>query len=184
MKALYLQAATGVGADIGGKITTPGFVSRAALRYRGPASPAVATDLPIAYPPCRSAHASLPTVAAMSFRICRPRLLFGLLALAQLALGANAAHALSQAYTVEVRPVLNDLDVKIEHVAKSTMLVLNLTNNSPTRVRCDIQFDASPQTPRRSTRHIDPGQTGTSSLRAHRRWFSVRVDVVCVPSPR
>ena len=106
------------------------------------------------------------------------------LSLALLGLAAHAAHALSQAYTVDIRPVLNNLDIKIEHVANSRMLVLNLTNNSATRVRCDIQFDASPQTPRRSTRHINPGQTGTSSLRAHRRWFSVRVDVACVPAPR
>ena len=107
-----------------------------------------------------------------------------LLPLALLGLGAHAVHAQSQAYTVDIRPVLNDLDIKIEHVAQSSMLVLNLTNNSPTRVRCDLHFDASPQTPRRSTRHINPGQTGTRSLRAHRRWFSVRVDVVCVPAPR
>ena len=120
----------------------------------------------------------------MTSGITLPRSMLGLLSLALLVLGLQEAHALSQAYTVEIRPVLNELDIKIEHVAKSTMLVLNLTNNSPARVRCDINFDPSPQTPRRSTRHIDPGQTGTSSLRAHRRWFSVRVDVICVPAPR
>lgn len=120
----------------------------------------------------------------MTSGITRARSTLCVLSLALLGLGAHEAHALSQAYTVEIRPVLNDLDIKIEHVSRSSMLVLNLTNNSPTRVRCDIHFDASPQTPRRSTRHIDPGQTGTSSLRAHRRWFSVRVDVVCVPAPR
>ncbi len=123
-------------------------------------------------------------VAAMTSGISRTRSMLCLLLLVLPGLGPRAVHALSQAYTVDIRPVLNDLDIKIEHVAQSKMLVLNLTNNSPTRVRCDIHFDASPQTPRRSTRHIDPGQTGTSSLRAHRRWFSVRVDVVCVPAPR
>jgi hypothetical protein len=106
------------------------------------------------------------------------------LALALLALGAPTAHAQSQVYTVDIRPVLNDLDIKIEHVADSRKLVVNLTNNSPTRVRCDLRFDASPQTPQRSTRHINPGQTGTSVLRAQRRWFSVTVDVVCAPAPR
>ncbi len=106
------------------------------------------------------------------------------LALSLLALGAQAAHAQSQIYTVDIRPVLNDLDIKIEHVAQSRQLVVNLTNNSPTRVRCDLRYDASPQTPFRSTRHINPGQTGTSVLRAQRRWFSVTVDVVCVPAPR
>ena len=104
------------------------------------------------------------------------------LAVLLLALGAHAVHARSQPYTVDIRPVLNDLDIKIEHVAKSRMLVVNVTNNSSTRVRCNLHFDASPQTPLRTTRHINPGQTGTSVLRANRRWFSVTVDVVCVPA--
>ena len=106
------------------------------------------------------------------------------LALALLALAAPAAGAQSQVYTVEIRPVLNDLDVKIEHVANSRMLVVNLTNNSPTRVRCNLHFDASPQTPLRTTRHINPGKRESSVLRAQRRWFSVTVDVVCEPAPR
>lgn len=106
------------------------------------------------------------------------------LALSLLALGAQAAHAQSQIYTVDIRPVLNDLDIKIEHVAQSRMLILNLTNNSPTRVRCNLRYDASPQTPLRATRNINPGRTETSVLRAQRRWFSVTVDVVCVPAPR
>jgi hypothetical protein len=106
------------------------------------------------------------------------------LALALLTLGAPAAGAQSQTYTVEIRPVLNDLDIEIEHVANSRMLVVNLTNNSPTRVRCNIHYDASPQTPLRTTRHINPGRRETSVLRAQRRWFSVTVDVECVPAPR
>lgn len=113
-----------------------------------------------------------------------PRSMLRLLALSLLVLGAQAAHAQSQIYTVDIRPVLNGLDVKIEHVAQSRMLVLNLTNHSPTRVRCNLQYDASPQTPLRTTRHINPGRTETSVLRAQRRWFSVTVDVVCVPAPR
>jgi hypothetical protein len=108
----------------------------------------------------------------------------GWLAWSLLVLAAPAAQAQSQVYTVDIRPVLNDLDIKIEHVADSRMLVVNLTNNSPTRVRCDLRFDASPQTPQRSTRHINPGQRGSSTLRAQRRWFSVTVDVECVPAPR
>lgn len=106
------------------------------------------------------------------------------LTLSLLGLHAQPAGAQSQTYTVEIRPVLNGLDVKIEHVANSRMLVLNLTNNSPTRVRCNLHYDASPQTPLRTTRHINPGQRETSVLRAQRRWFSVTVDVVCVPAPR
>jgi hypothetical protein len=106
------------------------------------------------------------------------------LALSLLALFAQAAGAQSQVYSVDIRPELNGLDIKIEHVANTRMLVVNLTNNSPTRVRCNLHYDASPQTPLRTTRHINPGQRETSVLRAQRRWFSVRVDVVCVPSPR
>lgn len=120
----------------------------------------------------------------MTNRFTRPCSWLCALFLTLTGFGSHAVHALSQPYTVEVRPVLNELDIQIDHVANSRMLVLKLTNNSPTRVRCDINFDPSPQTPRRRTRHIDPGQTGTSSLSAHRRWFSVRVDVVCVPAPR
>jgi len=106
------------------------------------------------------------------------------LAVSLLVLGAPALHAQSQTYTVDIRPTLNDLDIKIEHVASSRMLVVNLTNNSPTRVRCNLNFDASPQTPLRTTRNINPGQRATSTLNAQRRWFSVTVDVVCVPAPR
>jgi len=106
------------------------------------------------------------------------------LTLSLLALCAQAAGAQSQVYSVDIRPELNGLDIKIEHVANTRMLVVNLTNNSPTRVRCNLHYDASPQTPLRTTRHINPGQRETSVLRAQRRWFSVRVDVACVPAPR
>jgi hypothetical protein len=101
-----------------------------------------------------------------------------------LALGASVAHAQSHNYTVDIRPVLNGLDIEIAQIAKASALVLNLTNNSPTRVRCNFNYNAPPQSPLRATRHIDPGRTETSVLRAHRRWFRVTVDVVCVPAPR
>ena len=42
--------------------------------------------------------------------------------------------------------------------------------------------DASPQTPRRSTRNIKPGETISSVFRAQRHWFSVIVDVTCQPA--
>jgi hypothetical protein len=104
-------------------------------------------------------------------------------ALPLLAMAALCAHAQSNTYTVEIRPTLNDLDIKIEQVAQASTLVVNLTNNSPTRVRCNLLFDASPQTPVRRTRHINPGRTDSNVLRAQRRWFSVTVDVECVPAP-
>jgi hypothetical protein len=114
----------------------------------------------------------------------RSRSMFRSLAVLLLAIGALTAHAQSNIYSVEIRPTLNDLDIKVEHVAQASTLVVNLTNNSPTRVRCNLRFDPSPQTPVRRTRHIDPGRTDSTVLRAKRRWFSVTVDVECVPAPR
>lgn len=128
-------------------------------------------------------------VAAMSTRCILPqswprRLLRIVVLAAGLAGVAPVAGAQSQVYTVTIRPELNDLDVRIDHVADSRLLVVNLANHSPTRVRCDLRFDAAPQTPHRATRNIDPGQRTSSVLRATRRWFSVTVDVVCKARPR
>ena len=92
--------------------------------------------------------------------------------------------AAGQTYTVDVRPVLNDLDVKIETVAMTSALTLRLTNNTATRVRCDLRWDASPQTPRRNRVNVDPGRTEQSTFRAQRKWFSVIVDVECRPAGR
>ncbi len=99
------------------------------------------------------------------------------LALAWIVLVAPAA--LAQTYTVEIRPTLNDLDVKIEPVATTSMLVVRLTNNMDHRVRCRLRFDASPQTPHRSSLNIDPGRTEQSVFRAQRKWFAVVVEVNC-----
>jgi hypothetical protein len=98
-------------------------------------------------------------------------------ALALIVLVAPAAFA--QTYTVDVRPTLNDLDVKIEPVAMSGMLVVRLTNNTDGRIRCRLQFDASPQTPFRSSVNVGPGRTEQSVFRARRKWFAVTVDVNC-----
>jgi hypothetical protein len=91
--------------------------------------------------------------------------------------------AFGQTYTVEVRPTLNDLDIKIEPVATTSMLVVRLTNNMDHRVRCRLRFDASPQTPRRSSVNIDPGRTEQSVFRAQRKWFAVAVEVNCEARP-
>jgi hypothetical protein len=45
-----------------------------------------------------------------------------------------------------------------------------------------VARDASPQTPRRSTRSIKPGETISSVFHAQRRWHRVIVDVTCQPS--
>jgi len=90
----------------------------------------------------------------------------------------------AQEYTVEVRPVLNDLAIKIEPVANTGVLVVNLTNNSSTKVRCALRYDAAPQVPYRTTEYVEPGKTVGSVFRAKRRWFSVVVDVTCEPTDK
>jgi hypothetical protein len=101
---------------------------------------------------------------------------------AALLLALIALEAPAQTYSVEIRPVLNDLDIKIEQIPQSTMLILRLTNNTDTRVRCQLVFDAAPQRLKRSTRSINPGRTISSELRAQRKWFRVIVDVTCTES--
>jgi hypothetical protein len=99
-----------------------------------------------------------------------------------LLLGFVPRDASAQTYSVEIRPTLNDLAVKIEQVPQRSLLIIRLTNNESTRVRCVLNFDASPQTPRRSTRSINPGETISSVFHAQRRWLRVIVDVTCQPS--
>ena len=100
--------------------------------------------------------------------------LFCILALAMLAPAAFA-----QTYSVNVHPTLHDLDIKIEPVSSTGMLVVKLTNQTDGKVRCDLRYDASPQPLYRATTWIDPGKTEQSVFRAKQRWFSVNVDVEC-----
>ncbi len=109
------------------------------------------------------------------------RLKTAALALALIVLVAPAA--LAQTYTVEIRPTLNDLDVKIEPVSKTSMLVLRLTNNTDQRVRCRLRYDAPPQTTFRSSLNVDPGRTEQSVFNARRKWFAVVVEVNCEARP-
>jgi hypothetical protein len=99
------------------------------------------------------------------------------LALALIVLVAPAAFA--QTYTVEIRPTLNDLDVKIEPVAQASMLVVRLTNNTDQQIRCRLRYDAPPQTTFRSSLNVNPGRTAQSVFRARRKWFAVVVEVNC-----
>ena len=103
------------------------------------------------------------------------------LALALIVLVAPAAFA--QTYTVEIRPTLNDLDVRIEPVSKSSMLVLRLTNNTEQGVRCRLRYDAPPQPTFRSSLNVDPGRTEQNVFRARRKWFTVVVEVNCEARP-
>ena len=103
------------------------------------------------------------------------------LALASIVLVAPAVFA--QTYTVEIRPTLNDLDVKIEPVSQASMLVVRLTNNTEQRVRCRLRYDAPPQSTFRSSLNINPGRTEQSVFRARRKCFAVVVEVNCETRP-
>ncbi len=85
----------------------------------------------------------------------------------------------AQAYKVRVHADLGDLDMKIEPIAHDDVLVVRLTNRTQDKVRCDLVYDAAPQTPSRKTAYMDAGQTAESSLRAQREWFRVNVKVTC-----
>jgi hypothetical protein len=98
------------------------------------------------------------------------------LALAVLLLPAAAR---AQTYTVDVRPDLNGLDVKIETVESTTALVVRLTNRTAEPVRCALVFDAPPQNKRRTKQNVAPGETRQVPFRARRKWFRVQVDVEC-----
>ena len=87
--------------------------------------------------------------------------------------------AVAQTYTVKVHPTLNGLDVKIEPVSQTAMLVIKLTNATEQKVRCKLRYDASPQTPYRSSVNVAPGKTEQSVFRAQRKWFNVDVHVEC-----
>jgi len=90
-----------------------------------------------------------------------------------------ALPAEAQTYDVKVNPKLHDLDVKVEQLATTGVLVMKLTNKTKQKVRCDLRFEASPQAPLRKTVFVDPGKTGQTEYRAQRKWFDVEVDVEC-----
>ena len=87
--------------------------------------------------------------------------------------------SLAQTYTVKIIPTLNGFDVAIEPVASTDMLVVNLTNKSTVKLRCDLRYDAAPQPLSRKVTFVDPGKTEPSVFKAKRTWHSVDVDVNC-----
>ena len=98
---------------------------------------------------------------------------------AALALSVVGPAAVAQDYTVEVTPHLSGLDIKIEPVSNPGVLVVNLTNNTAQKVRCDLNFEADPQLPFQTFVFLEPGKTGSATLRATQQWFDVSVDVRC-----
>jgi hypothetical protein len=103
-------------------------------------------------------------------------------ALLTVAVCLSGSAALAQTYDVKVDAELNGLDVKIEPVAMTGMLVVKLTNQTAQKVRCDLRYDAAPQTLYRKTTYVDPGKTEQSEFRAQRKWFNVDVKVECRPA--
>jgi hypothetical protein len=101
---------------------------------------------------------------------------------AAIVLSLMAAPALAQSYEVTVNPQLNGLDIKVEPVDSPDLLVLRLTNNSPTKVRCEMKYNAPPQPLYRTSTFVDPGKTGQSTFKAKRKWHRVDVDVTCMPA--
>jgi hypothetical protein len=85
----------------------------------------------------------------------------------------------AQTYSVKVHPQLNDLDIRIETVESTGVLVVKLTNATGKKVRCDLRYDAAPQTPYRKTTYVDPGKTEQSVFQAKRKWMTVDVNVEC-----
>jgi hypothetical protein len=101
-----------------------------------------------------------------------------------LALASLTPSALAQNYKVHVMATLDDLDVKIEPIANTGLLVIKLTNKNDVKVRCDLRYDAAPQALYRTTTYVDPGKTEQSVFRARREWFAVEVNVECKPAKK
>jgi hypothetical protein len=97
------------------------------------------------------------------------------------ALMVLSAGALAQNYTVTIDPTLNGLDVKFTYQADEDILVVTITSNADRKVRCDFEYNAPPQFPFRTSVFVQPGKQAISPFRATRLWFSVVVDVKCVP---
>ena len=111
--------------------------------------------------------------------VCLSRLRRSLGAWAVIALSVAATDAIAQTYSVNVNPTLNGLDIGVESVAQSGVLVMRLTNRTGEKVRCDLRYDAAPQPLYRKTTYVDPGKTEQSVFRAKRKWLSVDVAVEC-----
>jgi hypothetical protein len=99
---------------------------------------------------------------------------------AALALAVLSSAAIAQNYSVTMNPTLNGLDIKLDPVAQQGMLIVNVTNNSDKKVRCDFEYNAPPQFPDRTSTFVEPGKTEPSVFRASGRMFEVTVNVTCV----
>jgi len=87
-----------------------------------------------------------------------------------LLLGFVARDASAQTYSVEIRPTLNDLKVKIEQIPQTSLLMIKLTSALRAQLR-RIAADAATQYAQHQSRRDDlqriPGST--SLVQRHRR---------------
>ena len=102
---------------------------------------------------------------------------------AALALTMASPIAVAQNYSVKINPTLNGLDIALDPVANEGMLIVNVTNKTDKKVRCDFDYEAGPQFPYSTSTFVQPGKTAPSVFRASTTWFSVVVNVTCVAVP-
>ena len=129
----------------------------------------------------RDTNATVQPTACCGHVKCIARLRVAIVLGGLLALALPLPEAVAQNYSVRIMATLDDLDVRIEPVTNTGMLVIRLTNKNAIKVRCDLRYDAPPQSLYRTTTYVDPGKTEQSVFRARREWFAVNVNVECKP---
>jgi hypothetical protein len=87
----------------------------------------------------------------------------------------------AQDYTVKLHSKLNDLAIRIEPMSTETMLVVKLTNEDDTKVRCRVAYEANPELPYKQSLTLKPGKSEQSVFRIRRHLFAIEVDVQCAP---
>lgn len=92
-------------------------------------------------------------------------------------LGGVAAAA--STYQVNIESDLQGLDIKVSTVENPGGIIVRLQNDSATKVRCNLRYDAAPQPIGRRTVYVGAGKTGESVFGAKRQWSRVDIKVDC-----
>ena len=87
--------------------------------------------------------------------------------------------AAASTYQVDLESELNGLDVKLSTVENPGGIIVRLQNDSATKIRCNLRYDASPQPIGRRTVYVAAGKTGESVFGAKRQWSRVDIKVDC-----
>lgn len=111
-------------------------------------------------------------------RRCNTGSILVLAGMASLPLLAGVAAAAST-YQVKVESELNGLDVKVSTVENPGGIVVRLQNDSATKIRCNLRYDAPPQPIGRRTVYVEAGKMEQSVFGAKRQWFRIDVKVAC-----